>query len=707
VRLVYNWLRELVPVSVDVETAAREISLRGFEVAGIEHGGEPVIDFEITANRPDCLSHLGLAREASAIWGIPLKPGSGVRDPGSGSTQSPSAVRIPDPALRQAQGVPSLSRDGSRTPDLDVIIDAPDLCPRYCAQVFDVKVGPSPDWLRARLEAAGVRPINTVVDVTNYVMLEIGQPMHAFDLERLALRRIVVRRAIGGEKMRTLDGIDRTVDEDMLVIADAERAVALGGVMGGANSEVSATTKMIALESAYFEPTSVRRTSKRLGLKTEASIRFERGGAIDMPPIGIARAAEVFARIGAGTPATPMIDRYPLPRQPRTIELRSSRIARLLGQEVPDEDIPRFLEPLGFDVAASSTPGTWTVTVPTFRVDVTREEDLIEEVGRHYGFDRLPVRFPPLAAAQAPPDQRIARDRLVRQALTSAGFSEAMTFAFIERPAALPFCEPGIEPTALLNPLSEKFAVLRPSLLPGLIDSCAHNRRRGRKDIRLFEAGSRFTSAGEGRAVAFAWTGASSLPHWSSPSRSVDFFDAKGVVDLVCHMFGIADLDVKPSGADYLVRGRAAEVRSNDLLVGVVGQLAPPIGEARGLTAGEEIYVAEIDTEALARIAVGDTLRAVSLPRYPSIIRDVSIVVDEALPAASVRGTIRAAAPSTLVSIAEFDRYQGKGVPEGRISLSLRLTFRDPERTLTDDEVQKATERIIDALRTAHAAEQR
>src|SRR5262245_37509446 len=330
VRLVYNWLRELVPVTVDVESAAREISLRGFEVASVEYGGEPVIDFEITANRPDCLSHLGLAREASAIWGIPLQTeflsGSGMRDPGSEDRDSGSgSARIPDHGRR----IPTSS--------LDVIIDAPDLCPRYCAQVFDVHIGPSPDWLRTRLEAAGVRPINNVVDVTNYVMLEIGQPLHAFDLERLAFGRIVVRRAVGGARLRTLDGVDRTLDDDMLVIADGERAVAIGGVMGGANSELSGTTKKIALESAYFEPTSVRRTSKRLGLKTEASIRFERGAAIEMPPAGIRRAAELFARIGAGTPAAPMIDRYPLPRQPRTIELRSSRIARLLGQEVPHE----------------------------------------------------------------------------------------------------------------------------------------------------------------------------------------------------------------------------------------------------------------------------------------------------------------------------------------------------------------------------------
>ena len=235
-----------------------------------------------------------------------------------------------------------------------VHLEAPDLCPRYCAQVFEVKVAPSPDWLRDRLEAAGVRAINNIVDVTNYVMLEMGQPMHAFDLERLAGNRIVVRRASAKEPMRTLDGIDRTLDADMLVIADAERAVAIGGVMGGANSEISSTTTWIALESAYFEPTAVRRTSKKLGLKTEASIRFERGGDIEMPPNGIFRAAELFVRIGAGVPAALPIDRYPRPRQPREVVLRSSRIARLLGQAVPDGDVPRYLEALGFRVRAGT-----------------------------------------------------------------------------------------------------------------------------------------------------------------------------------------------------------------------------------------------------------------------------------------------------------------------------------------------------------------
>jgi phenylalanyl-tRNA synthetase beta chain len=294
-----------------------------------------------------------------------------------------------------------------------------------------------------------------------------------------------------------------------------------------------------------------------------------------------------------------------------------------------------------------------------------------------------------------------------RQALTSAGFSESMTFAVIERSAALPFCEPGIEPIAIANPLSEKFAVLRPSLLPGLIDSCAHNRRRGRKDVQLFEIGSRYTSAGEGRSIGVAWTGAAAGAHWSAGARAVDFFDVKGAVELLCSAFRVAGLEFAPGGADYLVRGRAADMRCGPTTLGVLGLLSPTFAEARGFPAGEEMYVAEIDAEALARVAAGDDVRAESLPRFPSIVRDISILVDDALPAAAVRGTIRAAAPRTLASIAEFDRYHGKGVPEGRVSLSLRLTFRDPERTLTDEEAQRATERIVTALNRAHGAERR
>ena len=682
-RLVYPWLSELVAVPGDVESVAEQIALRGFEVAAVEHGAVPVIDFEITANRPDCLSHVGLAREASAIWGLPL--------------------RLPDALM---VGGRSASADES----VEVDLEAPDLCPRYCAQVFEVRVGPSPEWLRERLEAAGVRPINNVVDVTNYVMLEMGQPMHAFDLRQIGGRRIVVRRARSGERMRTLDEVERTLDSDMLVIADAERAAAVAGVMGGEDSEIAAATTRIVLESAYFLPGSVRRTSKRLGLKTEASSRYERGADVSAPPVGIARAAVLFARIGAGTPVGGMIDRYPSPGPAVQIPLRAARIARVLGQEVPVEDVPRFLEPLGFTVTTAGGPEPgWLVTVPTFRVDVSREADLIEEVGRHYGFDRLPMRFPALGAPQGAPDARVGRDRMVRLALTSAGFSESMTFAFIEKLAALPFCDPGVEPAAIANPLSEKFAVLRPSLLAGLTDSCVHNRRRGRRDVQLFETGSRFTPGGEGRAAAIVWCGAAAAPHWSSPARTVDFFDVKGVVELLSAALGVpgSALEFTASTRSHLVRGRAADVRSAGVHLGIVGQLAPAIAAARGFPEGEEIYVAEIDLDVLTAAASNEPLRAESLPRFPSIVRDVSVLVDEALPAAAVRGTIRSSAPATLVSVAEFDRYQGKGVPAGRVSLSLRLTFRDPDRTLTDEDAQHATDRIVQALRAQHGAEQR
>jgi phenylalanyl-tRNA synthetase beta chain len=681
VRIVLPWLAELVRIPSDTEVVARELGLRGFEVASVEHGALPVIDFEITANRPDCLSHLGMAREASTIWGAPLT----------------------GPDLRPVTPGPAET--------LEVRLEDPALCPRYCAQVFEVRLGQSPAWLAERLEAAGVRPINNIVDVTNYVMLELGQPMHAFDLDRLTERTLVIRRARPGERLTTLDGVSRELDPDMLVIADAARASAVGGVMGGADSEISQRTSLIALESACFHAPSVRRTSKRLGLKTEAAIRFERGADIEAPPVGIARAAALFERIGAGRPRGPLIDRYPSPRRPVEIRLRASRIRHLLGQDIPVEDVQRILPPLGFAATLDDRTAdpVWIVTVPPYRVDVSREVDLIEEVGRHFGFDRLPVTFPALTEPQTAPPAAITRDGLIRQVLTASGFSESMTFAFIERQGALPFCEPRTEPHAIANPLSEKFAVLRPSLLPGLLDSCVHNRRRERRDVRLFETGSRFTPCGEGRAAAFVWCGAAVGPHWSAATRPVDFFDAKGVVQVIGHALGV-DLEFVPTNRLYLNRGRAAEIlavlEGTRMVLGVVGQIASAVAEARGFPANEELYAAELDVTALGT-AGREGLTVEPLPRYPSIVRDISILIDEALPAATVRGTIRAAAPPTLASVVEFDRYEGKGIPEGRVSLSLRLTFRAPERTLTDEEAETATTAIVEALRSTHGAERR
>jgi len=680
VKIVLPWLAELVEVPVDAPGLADTLGLRGFEVAEVDERAG-VVDFEVTANRPDCQSVLGFAREVSAAFDVPLA-----------SRAAAPVERAPADARTQAT----------------VAIEDPEGCPRYAGQVVRVRLGPSPAWLAERLAAAGVRSISNVVDVTNYVMLEIGQPMHAFDLDRLAGRAVVVRRARPGEALVTLDGQPRALTPEMLVIADAERAQALAGVMGGADSEIGHGTTRVLLESAHFQPASVRRTSRLLGLRTEASVRFERGVDPAAPPAGIERACELLVAIGAGEPVGPMIDCHPSPAAPREVALRRARIPRVLGFDVDSAEVERILSRLGFELEAA--PDRWRVRVPSARMDVSREVDLIEEVGRHAGFHRIPESFPVLDRLEAGLDPHIGWERLARRVLTGAGFFEAMTFAFVERAAAEPFVadDPGAL-VAVANPLSEKFAVLRPSLLPGLVDVAGYNRRRQRRDVRVFEVGHVFrATGGEARRVAFAWTGAAVEEHWSGGARDVDFFDAAGLAGTVCGAFG-ARVECVPAEAPYLVPGRTAAIRTADGgHVGLVGQVRPAIAAARDVSAGDTIYAAEIDLGPLGRaLEARAGLLVQPPPRHPSIVRDLSVVVDEALPAAAVRGTIRHAAPQTLVDVREFDRYRGPGVPEGRVSLSLRLTFRDPERTLTDAEAEQAMERVMAALAGVHGAERR
>ncbi len=550
-RLPLSWLRDFVDVPVDARALAERLAMRGFETASVEErpappaapwaspvDGDAVIDFEITANRPDCFSVLGLAREVATTWSLDL------RTPGA-------APGLERPALTVGE-----------SDAVSVTIEDPDLCPRYAAAVADVTLGPSPAWLAARLEAAGVRPISNIVDITNYVLLEIGHPTHAFDLARLGGQALRIRRAKPGETLTTLDGVARTLADDMLVIADADRAQAVAGVMGGATSEVSQASKRVVFESAYFKPTSVRRTSKRLGLMTEASARFERGGDINAPLLALERIAALLERLGAGRIVGPVVDRYPAPRGPVTIRLRRDRLASLLGVRVADEEVVRIFGGLGFTVAADGDG--WAVTVPTFRVDLIREADLIEEVGRHYGYDQLPPVFPVPQAPPAPPDPRVARDRDVRRVLLAAGLSEAFTYSFIEQRAHEAF---GLaderEVVAIANPLSGKFEVLRRSLLPGLTDALAHNRRHQRRDVRLFEVGACFSaSGGEVRKAGLAWTGAVADDHWSGTRRDVDFFDVKGLVERLAEVLRVP-VTVEPADDPLLVPGRAARIVVN------------------------------------------------------------------------------------------------------------------------------------------------
>jgi phenylalanyl-tRNA synthetase beta chain len=680
-RLVVSWLRDFVDIKASPEDIANTLALRGFEVASVEAlgGGDAVIDFEVTANRPDCLSVVGLAREVATAWDLPFTPA-----PAGASASVPIG----------------------ESDRVQVTIEDDQLCPRYAAAVADVTgAGATPSWMAARLQAAGVRPISPIVDVTNYVLIELGQPMHAFDLDTLAGRSIRVRRAVRGETIRTLDGVERKLEPDMLIIADGDRAQAVAGVMGGAASEVSRASRAIVFESAYFKPASVRRTSKRLGLKTEASARFERGADIGAPVAAMQRAIALMESIGAGKASGAIVDRYPVVAQPLGLHLRRARLASLLGVEVPDADVDRILRHLGLDVAGAADG--WDVVAPTFRVDLLREVDLIEEVGRHFGFDRLDAAFPPLTRPAAPPDPRIARDRTVRRVLTAAGLSEAVTFGFVESKAAASFESSAAASVAIANPLSAKFDTLRPSLLPGLVDVVAHNRRHGRRDVALFEIGARFTAGGESRGVAIAWTGAA-VEHWKDGVRDVDFFDVKGVVERLADAIGIVP-GFSPAAPSYLVAGHAASIDVNGAgaPIGLIGLLAPTIADGRGAPRQDAIFVAELDLDAAwsARTQSDEAIQA--LPRHPFVVRDLSIVVDDVLPAAIIRGTIQSAgasAPAPMTSVRVFDRYAGKGVPNGRVSLSLRLTFQAADRTLTDADVQQSVDIILAALVREHSA---
>jgi phenylalanyl-tRNA synthetase beta chain len=696
-RLLLSWVRDFVDVTAPIEEIAETLALRGFEYASIDtlENGDGVVDFEVTANRPDCLSVVGFAREIATVYDLPFRPLSAER--GGAAALVPVTI--------------------GESPRIDVTIEDAELCPRYAAAVVDAAPGDvrSPGWMIDRLHAAGIRPISPFVDITNYVLIELGHPMHAFDLAQLAGGELRIRRAAAGETLKTLDGIERKLEPDMLVIADAHRAQAVAGVMGGAQSEVSATTRSVVFESAYFKPSSVRRTSKRLGLKTEASARFERGADVNAPVVAVQRALALLHQIGAGHSIGPVVDRYPQPREGKTLRLRHNRLVSLLGIDVPDAETERILQSLG--LAVSRSDDGWNVVAPTFRVDLQREVDLIEEVGRHHGFDKLEPAFPTVSAAAPAPDARIIRDELVRRALTAAGLSEAVSFGFIEAKTAEAFGPSGGSDglVGVANPLSAKFDTLRPSLVPGLVDAVAHNRRHGRRDVALFEIGARFTAAeGETRGVGLAWTGAAEPEHWSGGARHVDFFDLKGVVEQLCEVLA-APIRLDPTTLPWLVPGQTAAVFAGGARVGALGLVSPAVVEARGAPKGDKVFAAELDLDRLAAARQARDERVRPLPRHPVVVRDLSIVVADTLPAAIIRGTIQAAAAAgdgsetaaSLVAIAFFDRYKGKGVPEGSISVSIRLTFQAADRTLTDADVQQTFDKILAALRQAHGAVQR
>ncbi|MFN3649647.1 MAG: phenylalanine--tRNA ligase subunit beta [Armatimonadota bacterium] len=678
--LSVEWIRDFVRVEESPEELAERLTLTGNEIEQIrDSAAGPVLDLKLTPNRADMLSHLGAARELSALYGAELD--------------------LPESRLAAA---------GPAAEDVRVEVEAPDLCPRYAARLIrGVRVGPSPDWLRARLEAVGLRSISNVVDVTNYVMYELGQPLHAFDLDRLAGRAIVVRRARPGERIIAIDGTEVEMDPNMLAICDAERPVAIAGVMGGLESEVSDATTDVLLESAYFDPTSVRRTAKRTGITSPASYRFERG----VDPNGVVfaadRAAQLIAELSGGTVSESLFDLYPAPIEPRSIRLRPQRARDLLGVEVSDADAERYLAQLGFQVERESAD-EWRVTVPTNRPDLAIEEDLIEEVGRLYGYDRLPETLPGGIAA---PGRLSAQEELIRRTrelLTGQGLYEAVsstlvasTFlreARLEASPAWNTTEAGpVRPVSLRNPLSEEFDTLRPSLIPGLILAVQHNLRHGVKDAFLFETGYGHRKVGDGfpedrLLVAGVMLGSRWSDAWNADKAlATDFFQAKGAVEALVAGLGVPPLQAEPAEAPAFHPGRTAWLTLGRDRIGLVGELHPEVSARLDLPRG--LYAFELDGEALlAHQSRSLEFRPPS--RFPRALRDLAVVVDASVPSGRIEELLWESLGEVGRRVRLFDVYAGPNLPEGKVSLAYAVEMGAEDRTLTDAEVEA---RIADA----------
>ena len=662
-KILVSWLREFVDAPADVRKLGDDLTAAGLAVDGVEaRGDDAVLDLDITTNRVDCMNVYGVAREVSVLYGTPLSP---------------------LPVTFVEKGAPASEAWA-------VEVQAPDLCPRFCGRVLDVRIGPSPDWMRSRLEAAGVRPINNVVDLTNYVLMEMGQPTHAFDLGKIPGARLEVRWARAGERVVTLDGQARDLRAGIGVIAGPAGVLTLAGIMGGASTEVSDQTRTIALEAAYWDPLSIRRSAKALGMHTEASHRFERGADPEAPPMALARIAHLAERIGAGTTRPGLVDHYVRKVPRRTVSFRPARATALLGAPVAVADARRILTGLGFAVGKPESDAV-QVEVPTWRSDAGREVDLIEEVGRHQGLNRLPSTIPAAGGAEGLRPEQVC-DRRMRDVLAGAGLDEVITYSFVPAGGPLP------AGPVLANPLSEDHKVLRTSLVwPGLLTVMRTNLRQSRADLRLFEIGRVFESLGgrERGRVALLMTGAAAPLHHAERPRPADFFDLKGVLDVLAARLGVGRLEMAREGApDFLHPGQSATVRLGERTIGYAGALHPDRAaewEARG-----QVFVAEIDIEALPSAAA---VRARPLPRFPAVERDLSVLCDAEAAAVDVWDVVHAAGGPRLQAAEVTARYDRPPVPPGRVSLTFRLVFQDPSRTLTGDEVQAAMDAVVAALR--------
>ena len=692
-KISYQWLREWVAVELSPRALASTLTMAGLAVDGIEpHGGDDVLEIDLTSNRPDALSHLGVAREVAVLCDLPLR------------------------RIEEATAIPECS--GARTADLaSVVIEAPDLCPRYTARLIrGVRIGPSPDWLVERLAALGQRSVNNVADITNYVMLEMGQPLHAFDFAQLRGQRIVVRRATPGERMTTLDGEVRSLTPEMLVIADAERAVAIGGIKGGEDSGITELTVDVLLEAAWFAPAQIRQTSRLLGLATEASYRFERGTDPEIVALASDRASRLIAEIAGGEILDGRIDVYPgrdaIESRQGSIPFRLSRYQALTGLTVELGEAARILTALGCRV--ESGVEELVAVPPSWRIDLRIEEDLIEEVVRVVGYDRLATTLPGSAGAGSYLTGEVER-RAVRQLLTGAGYSEAISFSFVNAALDAVYSPAGeTERLQLLDPIDETQSHMRTTLVGGLLRALEHNLRHGTRNIRLFEIGKCFLAGGgeDGRPaeierLALVATGASDERDWQNAAARLDFYDLKGALSAIPDQLARSPFEmVADITRTWLHPGRSAEIRLADgTTIGFLGQLHPRLAAPFKLVR-QPILLAELD---LTRLLASPRLesRYRPLPKYPTVVRDIALLVERAIPYQQIEAAIRGLDLPHLVGIRLFDRYEGKELPQTHHSLAITLRYQALDRTLTDEEIANSQSRLVDCLVQQFAAELR
>jgi phenylalanyl-tRNA synthetase beta chain len=675
-KISVDWLRDYLEADVPAPRLVETLNRIGLMVEGQNDlDGDTILEVETYSNRPDTLGHLGMAREAAAALGVRLKEKSWPLTELSVKTQDVVDVQVWDE----------------------------DLCPRYCGLVLKgVKVGPSPPWLQRRITAMGLNPINNVVDVTNYVLFATSQPIHAFDLQKIAGAKVIIRRAKKGERLLCLDGTDLALGPDMLVIADEAKPVALAGVIGGQLSAVSMETQDVFIESACFDPVSIRLTRKASGLQTDASYRFERGADIGFPPQGALIAASLLTQFGAkGTQG--IIDVYPQPRKKKEVILRHRRIGELLGVEVEEAFVEKTLQALEFALETQQ-PGIWRVRVPSYRVDIDREADLIEEVARFFGYENIPSVMPPLSMVEPILDKNKDRLDKIRPVLLHFGFTEVINFSFSD-PDRESVLENGIQAIEIRNPISAKASLLRTSLMGGLMEAAAWNRNRGLESVHIFEIGNIYyrdeVTCRERLALGLLSTGLRGEPHWRIRTHEADLFYVKGALEALLGQLRYEPISFESSPHLIFEPGSCLALSYKEERIGSLGEIAGRIRDFYEIK--QDAYGAEIDL-ALLFEKQPRPFAYVPVPKFPAVVRDVSLLVPRAVPYQELKKAMDKLSLPILEGFELIDMYAGESVPEDESSLTVRLVYRHPQRTLLTEEVDKAEQQVLNQLRRAFGA---